>query len=156
MPQTQFSLSLELAKIFPLREALTTGVKQLVNLVRALKRNGSDFLVEEDLARIFGRGKIEPSLEKDFRDVVKTGSFQSLDANSTIALDAGPGATLCRALKERFYMSCVIQLSFLVWMHQETTLAAMLVENMLARYESQVKGATPDPDYDGILKTLQA
>ncbi|KAL8706509.1 MAG: hypothetical protein Q9201_000441 [Fulgogasparrea decipioides] len=154
--QTSLSLSIELAKVFPVREVLTSGAEQLANLVRALKRNGSDFLVEEDLADIFGRGKIEPSLENDFRDVVKTGSFQPLHANSSIALDAGPGPTLCRALKERFYMSCVIQLSFLVWMHEETTLAAMIMENMLTRYESDVKGATPDPDYDGILKTLQS
>ena len=41
-------------------------------------------------------------------------------------------------------------------MHEETTLAATLVENMLTRYESNVQGATPDPDYDGILKTLRA
>lgn len=52
-------------------------------------------------------------------------------------------------------MSSVIQLSFLGWVHEETTLAATLVENMLKRYESRVQGATPDPDYDGILKTLQ-
>ncbi|KAI4133616.1 MAG: hypothetical protein LQ338_000128 [Usnochroma carphineum] len=153
---TQLALSLELAQIFPIRETLNIGVKQLENLIRALKRNGSDFLVEEDLANVFGRGKIEPSLEKDFRDVVRIGSFQPLHADSAISLDAGPGATVRRALKDRFYMSSVIQLSFLAWMHEETTLAAVLVENMLWRYESKVQGATPDPDYDGILKTLQA
>ena len=41
-------------------------------------------------------------------------------------------------------------------MHEETTLASTLVENMLTRYESKVQGATPDPDYEGILKTLKA
>lgn len=153
---TQLSLSLELAKVFPLCETLTNGVEQLANLVRALKRNGSDFLVEEDLADIFGRGNIESSLEKDFRAVVKTISFRSLYPVSPISLDASPGATLGRAFKEPFYMSCVIQLSFLAWMHEETTLAATLVESMLTRYEFNVKGASPDPDYDGILKTLQA
>ena len=53
-------------------------------------------------------------------------------------------------------MSFIIQLSFLGWMHEETTLAATLVENMLMRYRENMQGATPDPDYDGILKTLQA
>ena len=154
--QLSLALSLEVAKVFPIREALSNGVGQLSKLVRALRRNGSDFLIEEDLADIFGRGKIEPSLEKDFRDIVRAGSVQSLHADSPIALDAGPGATVRRALKDRFYMASVIQLSFLVWMHEETTLAAALVENMLERYESKVQGATPDPDYDGILKTLQA
>ncbi|KAL8718950.1 MAG: hypothetical protein Q9225_003979 [Loekoesia sp. 1 TL-2023] len=154
--QTQFSLSLELAKVFPVGEVLKTGVERLVSLVRALKADGSDYLVEEDLATIFGRGKIERSLEEDFRKAVRTRSIQPFHADSPISLDTGPGATVRRALKERFYMSSVIQLSFLVWMHEETTLAAALVESMLIRYESNVYGATPDPDYDGILKTLQA
>ena len=139
-----------------MRGALTYGADQLLNLVRALRKDGSDFLVEEDLASIFGRGKIEPSLEKDFRDAVKTGSIQPLHAGSQISLDAGPGATVGRALKDRFYMSCVIQVSFLGWMHEETALAATLVDNMHTRYESKVQGATPNPDYNGILKTLQA
>ncbi|KAL8929251.1 MAG: hypothetical protein Q9208_001334 [Pyrenodesmia sp. 3 TL-2023] len=152
----QFSLSLELAKVLPIREALQIGVEQLVSLVRALKRTGSDFLVEKDLGEIFGRGKIEPSLEKDFRDVVKTGSSQPLHVGSSISLDAGPGATVLRALTDRFYMSSVIQLSFLTWMHEETTLTSALVEIMLWRYRSNVPGATPDPDYDGIFKCLQA
>jgi hypothetical protein len=68
---TQFALSLELAKILPVRAAITYSAESLVKLVRALKRSGSDFLVEEDLATVFGRGKIEASLETNFRDVVK-------------------------------------------------------------------------------------
>ncbi|KAL8748142.1 MAG: hypothetical protein Q9184_007502, partial [Pyrenodesmia sp. 2 TL-2023] len=152
----QFSLSLELAKVFPIREALQSGVEQVVSLVRALKRTGSDFLVEKDLGEIFGRGKIKPSLEKAFRDVVKSGLSQPLHVDSSISLDTGPGATVLRALTDRFYMSSVIQLSFLTWMHEETTLASALVEIMLWRHRSNVPGATPDPDYDGTLKTLQA
>ena len=154
--QTQFSLSLELAKIFPVREALSTGAEHLVSLVRALKKEGSDFLVEEDLAVIFGRGKIEPQLEEDFRKVVRIGSVQPLYPDSLISLDAGPATTIRRALKDRFYMSCVIQLSFLTWMHEITSLSAALTEGMLNRHESAVQGSTPNPDYDGILKTLQA
>ena len=154
--QTQLSLSLELAKVFPIREALQTGVEQVISLVRALKRNGSDFLVEKDLCDIFGRGRIEPSLEKHFRNVVKTGSSQPLHAGSSISLDAGPGATVQRALADHSYMSSVIQLSFLTWMHEESTLASALVEIMLWRHRSKVPGATSNPDYHGILKTLQA
>ena len=154
--QSQFSLSLELAKVLPVRQIISTGTEQIIRLVRELKRDGSDFLIEEDLANIFGRGKIEPSLEEDFRKVVRIGTVQPLYVNSPIVLDSNPGATVRRALKDRFYMSSVIQLSFLMWMHEETTLAAALEEGMRSRYESKVQGATPDPDYDGILKTLQA
>ncbi|KAL8902631.1 MAG: hypothetical protein Q9207_004513 [Kuettlingeria erythrocarpa] len=157
MPFTsQFSLSLELAKVFPLGQVVQAGTEQIVGLVRALRKDGSDFLVEEDLANIFGRGRIEPSLEADFRKAVRVGSILPLHADSPISLDSGPGATVRRVLIDRFYMSCVMQLSFLMWMHEETSLAAALVESMLSRYHSQVQGATPDPDYDGALKTLQA
>ncbi|KAL8658233.1 MAG: hypothetical protein Q9202_007610 [Teloschistes flavicans] len=154
--QTQVSLSIELAKAFPLREAVNSAVEQLVNLVRALKKNGSDFLVEADLADIFGRGKIEPSLEKDFREVVKTGTFRPLYADSPIVLDAGPGAAVRRAIRDSVYMSCVIQLSFLGWFHEETSLAETLVESMRTRFDLNVPGATADPEYEGILKTLHA
>ena len=40
-------------------------------------------------------------------------------------------------------------------MDEETTLATALVEGMRSRYESGVQNATPDPDYDGILRTLR-
>ena len=154
--ESQFSLSLELAKILPVREVVNAGAEKIISLVRALKREGSDFLIEEDLANIFGRGKIEPSLEDDFRRVVKIGSIQLLHVDCHIVLDSNPGATVRRALKDRFYMSSVIQLSFLTWMHEETTLAEALTESMRSRYESKVQGATPDPDYEGVLKTLRA
>ena len=87
---------------------------------------------------------------------VKDASFTPLYPDCPIHLDAIPGTTLGRALGNRYYLSYIIQLSFLGWMHEETTLAATLVESMLTRYRGNVEGATPDPDYDGILKTLQA
>lgn len=154
--QSQFSLSLELAKVLPVREIINAGVEQIIRLVRELKRGGSDFLIGEDLANIFGRGRIEHLLEEDFRKAVRIGSVQPLYVDSPIALDSSPGAMVRRALKDRFYLSSVIQLSFLMWMHEETSLAAALAEGMLSRYESKVQGATSDPDYEGILKTLQA
>jgi len=151
---TQFNLSVELATVFPVREAVAGGAESLVSLVRAMRRSGSDFLVEEDLAAIFGRGRIESSLESSFRDAVKDASFTPLYANSVINLETA-GPTIGRALRNRYYMSSVIQLSFLGWVHEESTLAMTLVECMRSRYSSEVEGSSPDPDYDGILKTLQ-
>lgn len=60
----QFSLSLELAKILPIRSLIQYSAESILELIRALRRSGSDFLVEEDLAAIFGRGKIEPALDQ--------------------------------------------------------------------------------------------
>lgn len=127
---TQVSFSVELSKSLPIRSVVSYSAESAVKLFRALRRSGSDFLVEEDLAAIFGRGKIEPSLEHEFRDAVEIASFTPLYAESSTVLDAGLGPTLVRALKDRYYMALVIQLSFLVWMHKETTLATALVETM--------------------------
>jgi hypothetical protein len=153
---TQFSLSLELMKLPPVQSALAYSAESIISLARALKRSGSDILVEEDLGSIFGRAKIVHSLEKHFKDVVKIASFVPLHPSSEITLDAGPGATVRRALKDTHYLATVIQLSFLGWMHETTSLASVLVENMNQRFQSGIKGATPDPDYEGILTTLQA
>jgi hypothetical protein len=153
---TQFSLSLELMKLPPVQSALAYSAESIISLARALKRSGSDILVEEDLGSIFGRAKIVHSLEKHFKDVVKIASFVPLHPGSEIILDAGPGATVRRALKDAHYLATVIQLSFLGWMHETTSLASVLVENMNQRFQSGIKGATPDPDYEGILTTLQA
>lgn len=153
---TQFSLSLELAKIVPVQAALTYGVESILSFARELKRSGCDILVEEDLATIFSRGRVVSSLETHFRDVVKVASFTPLHAGSEIILDAGPGPTVRRALKDRYYMATVIQLSCLCFLHETTTLAAILVECMHNRFEQGITGATPDADYDGILATLLA
>ncbi|MCJ1229757.1 hypothetical protein MMC12_006427, partial [Toensbergia leucococca] len=154
-----FSLSLELANLahlFPVRAGIAYTTESIITWARELKRTGSDFLVEEDLAVVFGRARIVPLLENHFRDVVKISSFVPLSGDSEIVLDAGPGPTLRRALKDARYMATVIQLSFLAWMHEETTLAAALTESMLTRYDQRVQNATSDPDYEGILGTLRA
>lgn len=153
---TQFSLSLELTKLPAVRSALTYTVESIINLTRELKRSKSNILVEEDLAAIFGRAKIVSSVETHFKDVVKIASFVPLYPDSDIILDAGPGATVRRALKDRYYMATVIQLSFLGWMHETTSLASVLVENMNQRFQLGIMGATPDPDYEGVLATLRA
>ena len=152
---TQFSFNLELAKILPIRAAVTYTGEALVELVGSLKASGSDFLIEEDLATIFGRGKIDSVLENKFQSVVRINSISPLYGGSDIVLNSGPGPTVGRAFKNRFYMASVIQLSFLAWIHEERSLAAALVDCMRIRYEMRLPGAAPEPGYDDIIKTLQ-
>lgn len=77
----QFTFSFELtvlAKLAPVRTALSYDADAIVKLARDLKKTGSDFIVEEDLAAVFGRLRIEQSLEARFKDVVKIASFVPL------------------------------------------------------------------------------
>ncbi|PMD29107.1 hypothetical protein L207DRAFT_406728, partial [Hyaloscypha variabilis F] len=76
----QFSLSLELANILPIKSALSYTASTVVNLARELKRSGSDLLVEEDLAAIFGRGKIQPFGERATPDPDYDGILATLQA----------------------------------------------------------------------------
>ncbi|KAL9118594.1 MAG: hypothetical protein Q9187_004860 [Circinaria calcarea] len=156
---TQISLSVELVKLAQ-HLPLPATISALISSVRDFKRSSSDFLVEEDLMAIFGRGRVVRSMENHFRDVIKAASIDPpspLYWEADIVLDAGAGPTLRRALRDgHSYMATVIQLSFLGSMHEETTLAATLTECMFNRYEKGVQDATPDPDYAGVLGTLQA
>jgi hypothetical protein len=87
---TQFSLSIELMKLPPVQSALTYTVESIISFARALKRSGSDILVEDDLGAIFGRARIAPSVEAHFKDVVKTASFVPLIPAARLSWTPGP------------------------------------------------------------------
>ena len=67
-----FQLSLELTKAFPVRETVQSAGALIIGFARKLKLSASDIIVEEDLAGIFGRGKIVPELESRFeKEILK-------------------------------------------------------------------------------------
>lgn len=83
---SQFSLSMELTRLLPLRSATDKATEAVLNFarnlrvseIRAVKRNqsdhakntGSDIVVEADLAEFFGRCRIARNMESSFRSVV--------------------------------------------------------------------------------------
>ena len=56
-------LSLELSKVFPIRTGAESVIRHLLQYARDLQKSGSDIVVEEDLAEVLGRGRINPSVE---------------------------------------------------------------------------------------------
>jgi hypothetical protein len=155
-----FQLSLELTNVFGVARQGVQLAKDFVNLARDLRQSGSDILVEEDLAGIFGRGRIDSQLEKSFKSSVsKDTSRTNLYTGSAISLHAGAGPTVSRALLQkevREYLSTVIQLSFLSWLHDKEALAISLTQCMEQRMRMRLPGATPAPGFDSILGTLNA
>lgn len=151
----QFNLALELSNIFPIRTVVESAATQLLNFARDLRRSGSDIVVEEDLAAVFGRGRINQELEDKFRDAVKVQTFVPLTRGGEIRLDSGPGPTMHRALKERRYFATVVQLSLLAWMQPREKVAAMLASCMTKRLEMGVQDSL-DPGFEGIVTTLAA
>jgi len=151
----QFNLALELSNIFPIRTVVESAATQLLNFARDLRRSGSDIVVEEDLATVFGRGRINQELADKFRDAVKVQTFVPLTRGGEIRLDSGPGPTMHRALKERRYFATVVQLSLLAWMQPREKVAAMLASCMTKRLEMGVQDSL-DPGFEGIVTTLAA
>ena len=66
----QLQLGVELTNIFPVHRIADLAYNKIVSLARDLRRSGSDFLVEEELADIFGRGRISSEVERQFKDIV--------------------------------------------------------------------------------------
>jgi len=60
--QSSFQLALELSSVFPIRQAVKAMGDYILKLARDLRKSGSDLVVEEDLAEVFGRGKLSSDL----------------------------------------------------------------------------------------------
>ncbi|KAL8718401.1 MAG: hypothetical protein Q9225_004459 [Loekoesia sp. 1 TL-2023] len=151
-----FQLSLELAKAFPIRSIAESAGSKLLEYARDLRKSGSDIVVEADLAEVFGRGKIVHEIEQKFREVVKKQSVTFFRDSCEISLDSGAGPTLLHRFRNNQHFSTIIQLSFLGWTHDRSSLATAIDEAMVTRFETKVKGASASPGYEGILNTLAA
>lgn len=149
-------LSFELASAFPIRTAVEAAGAQILRLTRDLRESGSNLVVEEDLAEIFGRGRIVQQLEVAFKDAVKIEKFIPLFSGSEIRLDSDPSPTIHRALPNLRYLSTVIQLSLLAEIHNREYLGKILGDAMTKRFKMRVTGSSPDPGHGGITSTLAA
>ena len=151
-----FQLSFEIAKAFPISAVTESVTSKALKYARDLRVSGSDIVVEADLAEVFGRGKIVHELEQNFRKVVKVQSFTFVRNGCEISLDSGAGPTLLCGLQKNEHFSAIIQLSFLAWTHDRSSLASAIHQAMVKRFEMGVAGASASPGYEGILNTLAA
>jgi hypothetical protein len=156
----QFSLSLELTRLLPLGQTINALGSAVSKVARELTASGSDIVIEEDLAAIFGRLRICQHFEKTFRAVVgsteRTGISKLLD----IALESGPGPTVQRALaapgEDSRYLSTIIQLSLLSYVHEPTSLADGLSYVLQKRLDSAAPDCPPAPGYDALFGIIRA
>ncbi|KAH6672314.1 hypothetical protein B0J14DRAFT_70889 [Halenospora varia] len=156
--QSQFSLSLELTKLVPM--ALVVAGKTYeaaMSLARDLQSSGSDIVIEEDLAELFGRARITSNLAASFRTVVS--QFEPLHAIcEKIALYNGAGPTVTRGLTEAPYFSMIVQCSFLVYVHERNSLATAISQYFESKNDGAPEGwaARAIPSVEGIRGSLQA
>jgi hypothetical protein len=122
---SQFSLSVELTRLIPLQLVANKAAEAVMRLARDLRNSGSDIVIEEDLASIFGRCKIADGTSSSFKTIVNKSGVPYLLFEG-IALETGPGPTVVRALQSVPYFATVIQCSFLTATHEKTSLAATI------------------------------
>lgn len=156
---TQFALSLEIAKLVPLQLAISKSAEVVMNLARSLQNSGSNIVVEEDLALLFGRSHISQQLEPSFKTVLKSSSAvpPTLLADE-IVLQHGPGPTVARAMSHGAYFATVVQLSMLAWTHENNALGQAIVATMERRRESAPKDAASYTisSQDDIAKVIRS
>ena len=133
--QNQFALTLELTRILPSLGSVTNkAANAFMTRARDLRHSGSDIVVEEDLANVFGRCKISDALTSSFKTVV-TRSTSNVSLLEGIMLQGGPGPTVIRAFQDRPYFAMLVQLSLLVWTFHEAYLATALADALRKRSE---------------------
>ena len=146
----------ELTKVFPIKDAVQYTGNRILEFARALRKTNSDIVVEEDLAQLVGQLRIDPSFEQGFREAVRKQNVASLPNVDEVYLSQGAGPTVQNGLKDRRYMSAIIQLSMMCSVHSCPDVANMLTNTMDIRNNRCVPGANSSPGYVGILGTLEA
>ena len=156
--QNQFALSLELTRVAPVGLIVSKAGQALMRLARDLQNSGSDIVIEEDLANIFGRCEISSILASSFKTVIAQSDGPPTLLDGGIALVSGAGPTVIRGLQESPYFATVVQTSLLMSVHERKSLANAIHETM----ERNQEGAPPDniprapPTTNGILSVLRA
>lgn len=156
---TQLALSIELTRLLPFQPVADAVGASVLNLARDLQRSGSDVVVEEDLALIFGRARIEAHFESGFRTVVAKHSSTQLNSFLDIFLESGAGPTVRRSLRTGsfdIYFSTVVQLSLLMSAFSAEDLTRGLRQALAHRAEAISDKAPSIPAYDALSSTLRA
>ena len=128
----QFSLSLELNRLLPLKLAASKAAEAVMSLARDLQvskcklvtitelkalrseNSGSDIVVEEDLAEMFGRCRIASNMESSFRTcVAAAGHSYPLCEGIMLQNSAGPIVARCLLRGQTAYFATVLQCSLL-------------------------------------------
>lgn len=153
--ENQFALSLEVSRLLPVKLVGDKATEVVMQLARSLQNSGSDIVVEEDLAQIFGKSHIAPRCESSFKTVV-VGNAGTSQLYNTIFLQKGPGPTVARAISNPPYLATVIQLSLLSWVHDNSALAAAIAGAMEKRTEDapvdySARSAPAQEDIAGVI-----
>lgn len=134
------------------------ATSRLMNFARDLSRAGSDIVVEEDLANLFGYTKVQKSMEDDFRKEVALSLSVPITDGSEVELRLGTGPTMLRAFKkdEHKYFATFILVSLLSFYTGRESLAQALSVTIRKQMEARREKEFLDPGYEGIMRTVRS
>ena len=161
LTNTQFSLSVELTRVQPLKFLADNIGSATVALLRNFQNSGSDVLAENDVAELFRCHQIDENMAKVFREAIvhpQSSIWTSWrPLFERLFLDSQPGPTVVRALGQREYFPMVIECSFLAWIHERRSLATAFKRF----FEKDLEDAPPDiiaanPKEENIVGIIKA
>lgn len=151
---TQWALSLELTRLCP--QLLEVGGTVLKTVARKISASGSDVLVEDGLAEIFGRNKLDALFESSFKTSIKDKTERLLPGLVDIILEGGAGPTVERSLRHSEYLSSLAQLSLLTFVHDPEPLTRLLRSSLGERARGSPEQVPPQYDQlHGALEAIQ-
>jgi hypothetical protein len=158
---TQYTLSVELTRLQPIRLLSDKIGTAALSLLRLFQDSGSDVMAENDLARIFECHRIDGNMANIFRSAIvcpQNPLWASLHhLYEKVWLDNKPGPTVMRALKQQEYFPMVIECSFLAWVHERRSLAVAFKRFFEKDAEEAPPGITvANPREEYILAILRA
>jgi len=158
---TQFALTLELNKI--VQSTVSASVASVVKLLQEFSDSRSDYVVEEGVAGLFERHRIDESLQSSFKAAIhESGSSESIWEG--IHLRFGPGPSVLRAFKEKRYVPMIMLCSMLSSVYEIPDLAQAihekfeqeLIEKLAQDPHSTDLGSSPSLQaIKGVLQACQ-
>jgi len=163
----QLTVGLELTNIIPLQTIATRLLNAILDIreVKQFRDQGTDIIVEEDLATVFGRGNISDGLLQDWRKQLFPDQntsptivelFRLSQAKSRIELHENPSVVAVRAAKDKSekYLATLITLSMLSYFHNRADLVT-LISSSLQTIHANGGGEPTDPGVGGITNSLR-
>ena len=127
-----------------------------MSLARDLQNSGSDIVIEEDLADVFGRNQISSKFASSFTTVIKQSGTTIYPLCEGISLVGGVRSTVGRAFKHTPYFSTIVQLSLLTWVVPTVFVASAITNTLQKRLEGaseedQIRAAPTQEGVSGVI-----
>ena len=124
--------------------SLSHASNTIVDFARSLQLTGSDFIMEEDLSALFVRFNIHADFLEEFKDrTIANTKISKISDFVPVGLQAGPGPSVRRALRDANYTALITHLSMFAATHEIDSFSEGLAEILATRSERNGQQSFP-------------